>query len=167
MNELQDAEAHCRFPTKQLRHCPAGLGIHSDSGMTLVEVVVALGISVMAIAAIVLGYLFGIGTAQKSAIQLAATERALQRIEEIRSAKWDISSWPAVDELVVSNFPAQVVTLDLVGPSNVAVSGTNFTLISQISTNPPLKRIRVDCVWSYKGVQMLTNTIETCRAPDQ
>ncbi|HZR18365.1 MAG TPA: hypothetical protein VFE51_13815 [Verrucomicrobiae bacterium] len=135
--------------------------------MTLVEVVVALGISITAIAAIILGYLFGIGMAEKSAMQLAATQRALERIEQARSAKWDLSSWPAVDQLVASNFPNEVVILDLVGPNNVAVCGTNFTLISQISTNPPLKRVRVDCVWRFKGVQLLTNTIETCRAPDQ
>jgi type II secretory pathway pseudopilin PulG len=135
--------------------------------MTLIEVVVALGISVIAVAAIVMGYMFGIGTAQKSAIQLAATERALERIEQIRSAKWDLSSWPNVDQVVVSNFPAEVVTLDLLGANNAATCGTNFTLISQISTTPPLKRVRVDCVWTYKGVQLMTNTVETCRAPDQ
>jgi hypothetical protein len=139
----------------------------SIAGLTLVEVVVALGISMLAVSAIVIGYLFGIGSAQRSALGLAAGAKALERVEQVRCAKWDLSSWPAVDQLVASNFTTEVVALGSSGAANAMVYGTNFIVISQISANPPLKRIRVDCVWNFRGLQLVTNTIETCRAPDQ
>ena len=44
---------------------------------------------------------------------------------------------------------------------------TNFITITDLTANPPLRRIHVDCVWSFRGTQLLTNSIETCRAPDQ
>ena len=139
----------------------------TSAGLTLVEVIVALGISVLAVAGIVVGYLFAIGSAQRSVMYLAASAKAMERMEQVRSAKWDTSSWPAVDQLVASNFPNEVVTLSLANAGNSAVYATNFTQISQISTDPPLKTIHVDCVWTFKGAQLITNAIETCRAPDQ
>ena len=140
---------------------------NSEVGMTLVEVVVALSISGLAVGAIVSGYLFSATSAENSALSLAANARAMERIEETRSAKWDTASSPAVDELISSNFPDKVITLDLSGSGSGITYATNLTQISMVSTSPPLKRIRVDCVWSFKGSRLLTNTIETCRAPDQ
>jgi type II secretory pathway pseudopilin PulG len=135
--------------------------------MTIFEVVVALGISGLAVAAIVNGYIFCVTSAEKSALSLSANNRAMQRIEEMRSAKWDISTWPVIDQLVSTNFSNSVVTLDVSGSGSAVTYATNFVTISQISTNPPLKRIRVDCVWNFKGSHLITNTIETCRSPDQ
>lgn len=137
------------------------------AGMTLVEVVVAMAISTIAVAAIVTGYLFSITSAQRSALSMAANARAVERIEQTRSAKWDLSSWPAVDQLVATNFPDEVVVLDQNGAGTRIIYGTNMTRISQVSLNPPLKEICVDCVWNFNGSQLLTNTVETCRAPDQ
>lgn len=134
--------------------------------MTLAEVVVAISISGLAIAGIVSGYLFATRSAEKSALSLAANARAMERLEATRGAKWDTSSWPAVDQLVITNFPPQVVVLDLSGAGGGTTYGTNVIQISQISTNPPLRRVRVDCTWSFNGAQLCTNTIETCRAPD-
>jgi prepilin-type N-terminal cleavage/methylation domain-containing protein len=142
---------------------PAG----SEAGMTLVEVVVALAISGVAIGAIVSGYIFCANSAERSALSLAANATAMQRIEETRSAKWDTSSSPAVDQLVATNFPDKVVTLDVSGSGAGITYATNLTQISLISASPPLKRIHVDCVWSFNGSRLLTNSIETCRAPDQ
>ena len=137
------------------------------AGLTLVEVVVALAISAVAVAGIVTSYLFSIGSAQKSALSLAAGARAVERVEETRSAKWDTSSWPPVDQLMASNFPQQVIVLDKDGTGRTTQYATNLTEISQISANPPLKLIHVDCVWNFKGNQLITNSVETCRAPDQ
>jgi prepilin-type N-terminal cleavage/methylation domain-containing protein len=142
-------------------------GRRTQAGMTLIEVVVAMGISAMAVAAIVTGYIFTVTSTEKSSLSLAASARASERIEETRSAKWDTASSPPVDQLVSTNFPDQVVTLDLSGSGQRVTYATNMVQISQISTSPPLKRIRVDCVWAFKGPQLVTNTIETCRAPDQ
>ena len=135
--------------------------------MTLVEVVLSLGIAALAVAGIISGYIFSTASAQKWALELAANAKAMERIEETRSAKWDTSSWPPVDQLVATNFPDQVVTLDQSGSVTAMVYATNILQISQISTDPPLKRIRVDCIWSFRGAEVHTNTIETCRAPDQ
>ena len=135
--------------------------------MTLAEVVVALGISGLAIAGIINGYMFSNTTAQMSALSLEANAKAMERIEETRAAKWDTASSPAVDQLVASNFPQEIVTLDVSCSGSGITYGTNTTQITQISLVPPLRRIRVDCVWSSRGGRLITNTIETCRAPDQ
>lgn len=134
--------------------------------MTLVEVVVALAISGLAVAGIVNGYLFSVRSAEKSALSLAANARAMERLETTRSAKWDTSTLPPVDQLVMTNFPDQVVLIDLSGSGTGSTYGTNVIQISQLSINPPLKRIRVDCIWRFNATQLVTNTIETCRAPD-
>ena len=136
-------------------------------GMTLVEVLIALTISGLAVGAIVGGYLFAAGSAEKSALSLAANASALGRMEEARCARWIISISPVVDEVVSTNFPDTVVTLDLPGSGSQRTYGTNRIQISQISTNPSLKRIHVDCVWAFKDSKLFTNSVETCRAPDQ
>ena len=134
--------------------------------MTLIEVVVALGITGLVMGGIVMGYTFCTTSAEQAALALAANARTQERIEETRSAKWDTASWPVVDYVVATNFPTKVVTLDLSGSSVATSQATIQTEISQISVNPPLKRIHVECIWTFKG-RSLTNTIETCRAPDQ
>lgn len=131
------------------------------------EVVVSLAITGLAIGGIVTGYAFCATSADKAGLFLAANARAMERLEETRSAKWDTASSPQVDQVVATNFPNKVVTLDLSGSGVGIRPATIQTTISQISVTPPLKRIRVDCIWSYNGAQMITNTIETCRAPDQ
>jgi type II secretory pathway pseudopilin PulG len=139
----------------------------AERGVTLVEVLVAFVISGLALAGMVSGYIFANTSAEKFALSLAANAQASQMMEQMRSAKWDVSSFPVIDELTASNFPNQVVTLELTGNGTNVVYATNFAQISTISSNPPLRRIRVDTVWNYRGLSVWTNTIETCRAPDQ
>lgn len=134
--------------------------------MTLVEVVVALAVTGLAVGGIVNGYTYCTNSAQKAAMALAASTRAMERLEEVRSAAWRTSSESAVDQLVATNFPSKVVTLDLSGSGAVVLPATIETEISLVSASPPLKRIRVNCIWMYKGVQVFTNSIETFRAPD-
>jgi type II secretory pathway pseudopilin PulG len=134
--------------------------------MTLVEVVVALAVTGLAVGGIVDGYTYCTNSAQRAAMALAASTRAMERLEEVRSAAWRTSSQSAVDQLVATNFPSKVVTLDLSGSGAVVLPATIETEISQISASPPLKRIRVNCIWKYRGVQVFTNSIETFRAPD-
>lgn len=152
-----------RYLKQQISRQPRG----NQAGMTLVEVVLALAIAAVAVAGIISGYIYSATSAQKWALSLAANARAMERIEEVRSAKWDTSISPPVDEVVVTNFPDKVVMLDQSGSGTGIIYATNITRISQISTDPPLKRIRVDCIWVFRGTSLFTNTIETCRAPDQ
>jgi len=146
---------------------PNRLAALRQAGMTLVEVVVALVMSGLAIVGIIQGYHYCTQSAQKSALAQAASARAMERIEETRSAKWDTSSWPVVDQLVATNFPNEDVILDLSGSGAIVSKATLRTEISQVSVTPPLKRVRVECVWSFRGSQVITNSIETFRAPDQ
>jgi prepilin-type N-terminal cleavage/methylation domain-containing protein len=137
-----------------------------QAGMTLAEVVVALAIAGLAVAGIIKGYTFCARSAEWSALSQAANALALERLEQTRGAKWDVVSWPPVDQLVATNFPDQVVILDRSGSGAGITYATNITQISQISTDPPLKRIHVDCVWRFNGSRGITNSIETCRAPN-
>lgn len=137
------------------------------AGMTLVEVVIALAITGLMVGGIVTGYIYCTTSAVKAELAQAANARAMERIEEARSARWDTSSWPVVDQLVATNFPDEVVSLDMPGTNTVGTSATIQTTISQISLTPPIRRICVDCIWQFRGVELITNTIETIRAPDQ
>jgi len=135
--------------------------------MTLVEVVIALAITGLMVVGTVEGYIYCTTAAVKAELVQAANARAMERLEETRSARWDTSSWPTVDQLVATNFPDEVVSLDTPGSGSGGTSATIMTTISQISVTPPIKSIRVDCVWQFRGTEWITNTIETIRAPDQ
>ena len=138
----------------------------SRAGMTFVEVLIAMTITGMVVMGIVKGYYFCTTSSEKGALALAANARAMERLEETRSAQWDTAFYPAIDKLVAANFPQKVVTLDLTGTGAGVTMATIVTQISQISTTPPIKRIHVDCIWTFNG-HTLTNSVETCRSPDQ
>jgi prepilin-type N-terminal cleavage/methylation domain-containing protein len=135
--------------------------------MTLVEVLVALAISGVAIAGIVYGYVFSINAADRFSLSLAANAQATERMEQIRSARWNSTSSPVFDQVVASNFPTETVTLDLAGAGTGETYATNYTQITVVSTTPPLKRVRVDCIWVDASSHLMTNSVETFRAPDQ
>lgn len=126
-----------------------------------------MAITGMAVGGIVNGYHYCTNSAQKAALSLAANALAMERIEETRSVTWAPDRSPAVDQLVAINFTNKTVTLDLSGSGAVVIPAIIQTEISQVSVNPPLKRIRVACIWQYQGVEWITNIIETCRAPVQ
>jgi len=158
-----------RAPSAPRASCSPRPRLSLRAGMTLVEVVVALAIASLTVLSLVGGYIFTTMSAEKGGLSLAANARALERLEDTRGARWDVSSWPVVDELWATNFPTETVILDLSGEGAGATYATNFTTITQISTSPPLRRIRVDCVWQFRNRQfaaLFTNTVETCRGPD-
>lgn len=146
---------------------PYGENRKDAAGFTLVEVLLAMGILVMLGGGIVYGYIQSARMTDWQAHSLAAESFALQRIEQARAAKWDTRAGSPVDELVSSNFPP------LLGQLGIPVSGTNFTFatdyttISDISSDPPLRMIQVDCVWQFTDGRMFTNTVVTYRAPDE
>jgi len=137
------------------------------AGLTLVEVIVALAITGLTVGGVVAGYIYCTTAAIKSGLVQAASARAMERIEEVHSARWDTSVYPVVDQLVATNFPNKIVSLDMPGAGPGGTLATIQTTISQISLSPPIRRIRVDCIWQFRGAEWITNTIETIRAPDQ
>jgi type II secretory pathway pseudopilin PulG len=134
--------------------------------MTLVEVIIALAITGVTLGGIITGYIFCATAAVKAELVQAANARALERIEQTHSAQWDTSIWPNADQLVATNFPNEVVSLDTPGSGAEGTSATIQTIISQISLNPPVRRIRVECIWQFRGTGLITNSIETIRSPD-
>lgn len=139
----------------------------TQQALTLAEVLVAFVISGLVVAGLVKGYFLANTSSQKFALSLAANAQASQYMEQMRSAEWDISSFPVIDQLSVTNFTNQVVPLEACANGTNVTYATNFATITMISSNPPLRRIRVDCVWNFQGKQVITNSIETCRAPNQ
>jgi hypothetical protein len=139
-----------------------------ERAITLVEVVMAMAVSAVLMGAVAAGFIQCMKEAEWSAYSLAANSLAMQRLEQTRAAKWDRLADPIVDEVKSTNFPVEIKELDIpmVTKTN-AVMATNYTTILTISTNPPLKMVRVDCVWRFMDRGTFTNTIATYRAPDQ
>jgi type II secretory pathway pseudopilin PulG len=135
------------------------------SAFTLVEVVIAVAILSLTFAGVIYGYVLSAQRAEWSAYSLAAQSLASQGVEQVRSAKWDPGSWPLIDELPPTNF-AMVETLD-VPISGTPVFATNLISVSDVSTNPAIRQIRVDCTWMFVKRGPFTNTMITFRAPDQ
>lgn len=106
--------------------------------MTLVEVVVALAITGLTVGGLITGYIFCMTSSEKDALAMAANTRAMERIEETRSAIWAPTRAQPVDELVATNFPDKTVTLDLSGSGSAITSATLKTDISQISPSASL-----------------------------
>lgn len=139
----------------------------SAAGLTLVEVVVALSIIGLAAVGIIDAYILAAKRSEWSAYSLAANSLAMQRMEQCRAAKWDPTSFPPRDFLIAGNFPPLVEILDVPVRGTNSVLATNFTLIEFVSNDPPLKKIRVDCVWRFMEGTLQTNRVTTYRAPDQ
>jgi len=135
--------------------------------MTLAEVVMALAITGLTLAGMVSGYVYCVTANVKAELMQAGHARALERLEQTRGAVWAPNRDQPQDDLVATNFPDIVVTLDLPGTATNGTLATIRTLIAPISTNPPTRMIHVDCIWQFQGVEWDTNSIETIRAPDQ
>src|SRR5688572_22083905 len=135
----------------------------SAMAFTLIEIVMATGFSAMVIGATIYGYIMSAKRAEWSAYSLAAHSMAMQRVEQARAAKWDPAGFPPVDDLTYK--PAVVDILDIpISGTNIA-SATSTTTIVTISTNPLLKKIRVETVWPFVNRGIFTNVVVTYRAP--
>jgi type II secretory pathway pseudopilin PulG len=155
-----------RFSNQQVVQFPP----RGRAGMMLVEVMIALGITGLMMGGIITGYMYCTTSAVKAELAQAANAKAMQRIEETRSAQWNTSSSLAVDQLIPANFTNEVVTLDMPGTNAVGTSATIQTTIATIAPtpfSPPMRTIHVDCIWQFRGAEWVTNSIETIRSADQ
>ncbi|MCX6902628.1 MAG: hypothetical protein NTW03_03960 [Verrucomicrobia bacterium] len=138
-------------------------GVHA--GVSLIEVVMSLAVAGIMVGGLVSGYTQAVRVAEWSAYSLAANQMALQGLEQVRAAKWDPAG--GVDLIANSNFPARVEILDIPTNKTNIVYATNYISIATVSTTPPLRMIRVDCIWRFFNRSLYTNTVFTYRAQDQ
>ncbi len=136
------------------------------SGISLVEILVAMAITGIGVFAAVTGFVNASKQAESSAYVLAAQCQALERLEQIRAAKWDPNADPPVDQMVATNFPVVIKVLDI-PRKDLKVFATNITTITTISASPPLRMMRVDCIWPWLNKKVYTNSVMTYRGPDQ
>jgi len=94
-------------------------GPSRQTGMTLMETLVSMLIVAIVISATINGYILSTNRADWSSQSLAAHSLALQRLEQVRAATWNISGETDVDQVTSANFPVVQSVLDL------PVSGTN------------------------------------------
>lgn len=158
---------------------------NQQRGFTLAEVLISFFIFGLLTSGLVYGYVQVNRMAEFSSMSLAAQSYASQGLEQAKSAQWNYVRWPNTnygpgtgDELGFSpavgytNLAPVTDTLD-VPTSGLPIYITNYVKISYVLTslnpsNPPLRQIRSDCVWTFPlDGKLCTNTAITLRAPDQ
>ena len=140
---------------------------YGSRGITLTEILISLAITSLTAGVMVSSYVLSARSADWIAHSAAADICAQTRMEQTRVAKWDTQAAPTVDELVGTNFPAEPVVLSMPVAGASPIYATNLTTITVVSDNPPLKMVRVDCVWRYQNRGLFTNTAVTYRGADQ
>ncbi len=136
------------------------------AAFTLVEVLFSMVLLAMVMAGVIYGYAQANRFAEWSSMSLAAQSYALQGLEQVRSAKWDLWAVPIVD---VMPAPTNFTESDIM---DVPVSGapfyvTNYIKLLQTSTTPELREVWSQCVWTFPRTgKIFTNTVITYRAPD-
>jgi hypothetical protein len=128
---------------------------------------ISIAVASVSIGGIIVGFTVAAQRTEWSTCSTAAQFMVMRGMEQTRAAKWDPLGYPPVDDLLAGNFPNIVAGLNIPLSNTNAVYATNRTIITLISTNPPLKMVRVDCVWSLLSRGPFTNTVITYRAPDQ
>jgi hypothetical protein len=125
----------------------------------------ATAITALLCTAMVEAYLTGSFKSQYAACSLAANMQAMRKIEQVIFANW-IPSYgitnvfnPALTNVDIENLEMPVAITNV-------LTCTNYTTITQLSTNPPYLMIRVDCVWAFNGQGTFTNTVAVLRCPN-
>jgi type II secretory pathway pseudopilin PulG len=136
------------------------------AGLTLIEVVVALGISVVLVTGIFKGYLLASRRAIYTSYSVAAQALAMKQMEQIADADWSPNSGITniFDPVLAAT---QTNALGMPGSSTNLIYATNYASVTQVSSSPPTAMIRVDCVWSFMDMGTFTNTVAIIRGPDQ
>jgi Tfp pilus assembly protein PilV len=169
---LQRHERLAPLQIMNLRRSIKPGGKQLSLAFTLAEAMISIVVAAISIAGILYGFVLFGQRAEWSTCSTAAQSMAMRRLEQTRAAKWDPLDYHAtnglgVDEVVPANFPVVITNLDIPLIGTNTVRATNTTTITLISADPPLKLVRVDCVWSVLSRGPFTNTVITYRAPDQ
>jgi type II secretory pathway pseudopilin PulG len=132
---------------------------------TLIEVVIAGAIAALVMAGMFEGYTMAGRRAQFSACSVAATSEAMHQLEGAFSAEWV----PAYGEnALLALGGTNTANLCLPIAESNLITCTNYTTVTEISTNPPYAMIQVQCVWGFPNYGgTYTNTVSVLRAPNE
>ena len=123
-------------------------------------------------AGVIYGYAQSNRMAEWNSMSQAAQSYALQGLEQVRSAKWDLWANPTVDVISLTNVVGATTNFTQSDIMDIPVSGapyyvTNYIKLIQISTSPEIREVWSQCVWKFPITKkMFTNTVITYRAPD-
>ncbi len=153
------------------------------SAFTLAEVTISLVIAGMVFAGILTGYIQSAKRAEWTGYSLAAQAYGIQQLEQARSATWDVSSTPNVNQL--TNLTLNMIgwafsgnawkgytwtNIDIPYSGSNYVRATNFVTVSNVTVSAfpsvSVQSVRVDTVWRYQN-KNVTNTMVNYYAPDQ
>src|SRR5580704_16006167 len=109
-----------------MRICQPVRGGRTAHAFTLVEIAVALAISVLVMAGMFKGYTMAAHRAQFSAFQLAANTMAMRQMESIVAATWVISGTSVTNIFSPSLTNTQVSALCLPNSATNLVYATNY-----------------------------------------
>ncbi len=140
-------------------------GVAGGRAFTLAEVVMAAAIAALLCAAVVKCYSTGSYKSQYAACSLAANMQAVKKIEQVIYANW-IPSYGVTNIFNPALTNVDKEDLEMPVAMTNVITCTNYTTITQLSTNPPYLMIRVDCVWGFNGLATYTNTVAVLRGPN-
>jgi len=167
------------------------------NAFTLAEVLVAFFIFGLVTAGMIYGYVQANRMAEWSSQSLAGMSYAAQGMERMRSAQWAAeeggtptngpNTYDVMPLTIITNPPLSSYLPSTLTPAtgvycystmevdylDVPTTGdqinvTNFLLVTQIHTNPTVRQIVSQVVWTFGLTgKTYTNAIVTLRAPDQ
>lgn len=137
--------------------------------MSLVEVVLAVAIFAIVFGSVLKGLTQANLRATWIAYDAAASKMAEQRMEQIRNARWDPTTTPAIDEVITNNFSTTAAALDMNGGTGNSIIATSTVQIVPMpnSASPSYKVVRVEVTWSFFSRGPFTNSVLSIRGPDQ
>ena len=154
----------------------------SQSGFTLVEMLVAFLVLMFVVGGIIYGYTQANRIADYTAMSLAGESESIQGVERVRAAQWDPHQYP----YATGPNTGDEVTTNLTGPAMTFVDFmdipskgtpnqtnfnnwvTNYIYVTPVTGSYQLRQIRSDAIWTYPATgQVVTNTVILLRAPDQ
>jgi type II secretory pathway pseudopilin PulG len=146
----------------------------TSAAFTLVEVVMAIGILVLAMSGMIYGYVQTNYQSEWSSMSLAVQALTVQSIEQARAAQWDVYSSSAnggTNQFAVGNTTNIFINAIVLPSTGGALGGTTGTLtvtntlqITLITSFPKLCQIRSDSQWYFPLTgKWFTNTVITYR----
>jgi hypothetical protein len=151
------------------------------AAFTLMEVTMCILIAGIVFGGILMGYIQSAKRAEWSGYSLASQAYGIQQLEQARSAVWDVSATPILNQITNLNLINWTYSagawrgyswtnIDIPYSGNNFIRATNFVIVSNVtvSVSPPVavQSVRVDTVWRFAN-RIVTNTLVNYYAPDQ